>query len=66
MARMAGWLLRFGRGFDQPLDIGSSLLKQGKFPANRPENHVFGVLDLAFARTVNGADYGPFRLYRGG
>src|SRR3954447_24907459 len=44
MARMAGWLFRFGRGFDQPLNIGSSLLKQGKFPANMAENRVFAFL----------------------
>jgi hypothetical protein len=38
------------------LDIGSLRGKQGKFPVKDRKNNDFAVLDLALARTVNGAD----------
>jgi hypothetical protein len=56
---MAGFTRGFGRGFDHPVNIGSTPGKQGKFRANGTENPDFGVLDLALARTVNDADRWP-------
>jgi hypothetical protein len=50
------------RGWGIMLDIGSSVPKQGKFPANLPENGVFTVLDLTLGRTVNGADCRPHQF----
>ena len=47
------------RGWDRLLDIGSSPLKQGKFPAQCAETGAFTVLDLPLGWTVNGPDSRP-------
>jgi hypothetical protein len=60
---MAGFTRGFGRGFDYPVNIGSTPGKQGKFRADDPESGDFGVLDLALARTVNDPDRCPLSWF---
>ncbi len=47
------------RGWDNELNIGSPLHKQGNFRINVAKNRAFTVLDLGLGGTVNGADCRP-------
>src|SRR3954452_10675454 len=60
MARMAG-LAREGWSWIRPAARYRFIpLQTRQVPGKQAENDIFGVLDLAFARTVNGADCGRF------